>query len=331
MSAKNKIRQIKPLDKKVKAPFISKEAFVFLSFLVFSTLLWFLYKTSHIQELKIEIPVSYTGIPNNVDIAGKLPKSLTVKFKDKGSTLFTYILKEELPPFRLDLSGMFASGSGRIALPTSKYEGRLLAKLKPTATQIRISPDTLVVVYSHLYKKTVPVKFAGTIRPAQQFMLTRGISLYPSMIEVYGNRQYLDTLQCIYTEPIRLKDVKDSIDNDFYLKAPRGIRLSQAKVNVHVAVEAFTEKMLEIPVASINVPGKYYLRTFPATVKVTCLVGISHFKTLQSEDIQAVVNYNSLAVNNTGKAKVEIYSQSPYLLSHHVVPETVDFLLETKK
>jgi hypothetical protein len=330
MSAVKKNGQI---IKKTKAPFPTKEAFVFLSFLVFSTLLWFLYKTSHIQELKVEVPVSYVGVPHDVELVGKLPQSVTVKFKDKGSVLFTYILNKKLPPFMVDLTGLFYAESGWITLPTSKYEGQIFSKLKSTATAtfIHIAPDTLMIAYCRLYKKMVPVRFYGYIQPAQQFMLTRGISLYPAQLEVYGNRHYLDTLKAIYTKPVVLKDIKNTIDAYFPLKVPRGIHLSREKVKVHAIVEAFTEKNLEIPITAVNVPDKYYLRTFPATVKIACIVGLSHFKSLQPEQIQVVVDYNKLTSNNAGKARVEVYSQSPDLLKYHLLPETVDYLLEVKK
>ncbi|GAT63294.1 CdaR family protein [Paludibacter jiangxiensis] len=330
MSAKKSIRQIKRLGKKAKAPFPTKEAFVFLSFLIFSTLLWFLYKVSHVQELKVKVPIEYVGIPNNVELVGKLPKTLNVQFKDKGSALFTYILKQELPPFKVDLTGQF-KGTGRISLPTNKYEGQIFYKLKPTATQIHIAPDSLIINYYSLYKKVVPVRFYGYIQPAQQFIITHGISVSPAFLEVYGNKQNLDTLKAIYTEPIHLKDVKDSVNSEFYLKVPRGIHLSQPRVKVHAAVEPFTEKTLEVPVTSINLPDQYLLRTFPATVKVICVVGISHFKTLTSESIQAVVNYNTLSRINAGKARIQVFSTSSDLIRYHVSPETVDFLLEIKK
>lgn len=331
MSAKKKIQQIKNIGKKVKAPFISKETFIFLSFLMFSALLWFLYKASHIQELKIEVPVQYAGIPKNIEIVSKLPKTLTVKFKDKGSALFTYLITKDLPPFTIDLTGSFTSTSGRIKLATAKYENIIFSTLKPTATQIHITPDTLRISYYHLYKKTVQVRLCGSIQPAQQYILSGTITLSPSVIEVYGNKKHLDTLQAIYTESLLLKDIRDSVNMRLNLKTPTGIHLSQSAVNIHAPVESFTEKTLDIPVTGINVPDKYLLRTFPATVKVICQVGISHFKTLQPEDVRAVVDYNSLTSNNSGRARIVIFSESAFLLKHRVAPDMVDFLLEVKK
>lgn len=330
MSANKPTQQIKRFVKRARAPFPTKEAFVFLSFLIFSTLLWFLYKASHLQDLKVTVPIQYVGIPNNIEIVNKLPKTLTVHFKDKGTALFTYILNPDLPPFKVDLTGQF-TGSGRISLPTSKYEGQIFTQLKPTASQIHITPDSLLIAYYSLYKKTVPVRFYGSILPAQQYILTHGISVYPNRMEVYGDKKSLDTLQAVYTEPIRLKEVKDSVDAEFYLKTIRGIHLSQPKIKVHAAVELFTEKVLEIPVTSINVPEQYLLRTFPATVRVMCIVGMSHFKTLTPANIQAVINYKTLTQLNTGKAKVEVFATSSDLIRYHVSPASVDFLLEQKK
>jgi len=330
MSAPKAIKQIVSFSKKAKAPFPTKEAFVFLSFLILSTLLWFLHKMSHVQELKAEVPIEYVGIPNNVEIIGGLSKTLSVRFKDKGSSLFSYVLKNDLPPFKIDLTGRFL-GNGRIVLPTSMYEGLMSSSLKSSATQIHISPDTLIITYTGLYKKKVPVRFFGSILPAQQYILTHGIAVYPPMIDVFGSKKTMDTLSAIYTQLITLKDVKDSVDADYNLKIPKGLHLAHSKVRVHAAVEAFTEKVLDVPVIGINVPEQFILRAFPATVKVVCLVGVSHFKDLKTEDIQAVINYNSLAKNNAGKAKITVFSSSTSLINYHISPETVDYLLETKK
>jgi hypothetical protein len=330
MSAKKAIKQIVSFSKKAKAPFPTKEAFVFLSFLILSTLLWFLQKMSHIQELKADVPIEYVGIPNNVEIIGNLPKTLTVRFKDKGSSLFSYVLRRDLPPFTVNLTDRF-TGSGRIILPTVMYENSIFSTLKSSASQIHISPDTLIIKYERLYKKKIPVRFYGSIQPAQQYAMTRGVSIDPSWIEVYGPKKIIDTLSVIYTRPIILEDVKDSVYGWYKLNIFKGLHASQTKVHVHATVEAFTEKTLEVPVVGINVPEEFLLRTFPATVKVVCLVSVSHFKELGNDDIQVVIDYNTLMKGNNGKVKPKVYCSSAPLIHYHTSPETVDFLLETKK
>jgi hypothetical protein len=330
MSAKRIIRQMIGYGKKAKAPFPTKEAFVFLCFFIFSTLLWLLNKVSHVQELKMKVPVEFVGIPANVDITGGLPSAFIVKFKDKGTAAFAYIFRNELPPLRINLAGRF-NGSGRVVIATSVFESIVGKTLKPTATQIRILPDSVVLTYATLYHKIVPVRFDGSFKTARQHIITNGIALSPASVEVYGPKGILDTLSSVSTEWIELQNIKDSVDVTCNIAPQKGLHFIPSKVAVHAAVELFTEKTLEVAVNSINVPENYLLRTFPARVKVICLVGVSHFNSLKAEDIQAVVDYNLLNRNNADKAKVAVFSSSKALIHYHLSPDMVDVLLEQKK
>ncbi len=329
MSANYLKKQIIRLSKKAKASFITKEVFVFLLFFILSTLMWFLYKTSQWQEVHLNVPVVYQGIPADVQMDESLPTHLIATFKDKGSSLFFYMLGQKLPPITIDLSHHF-SANGKIFLLTHYYEKEVFSHLRSSAGSLSLSPDTLVVSYTKLYAKRLPVRFSGNIQLARQFMLSDSIQLIPNEVAVFGSKSALDTMTAVYTAPLFLKDIKDSINMKCQLRVPATLRVDPPFVILQAFVEPFTEKSIEVPIVAINMPKNLLLRTFPASVKVVCLVGISHFNQLKADDLRVVVDYNMLPQKENRKARVTLLAPESVLKHCRVIPESVDYLLETK-
>ncbi len=329
MSANHLKKQIVRLSRKAKASFITKEVFVFLLFFILSTLLWFLYKTSQWQEVHLDVPVVYKGIPADVQVDETLPTHLIATFKDKGSSLFFYMLGQKLPSITIDLSHHFYT-NGKILLFTHYYEKEVFSHLRSSAGSLSLSPDTLVVSYTKLYAKRLPVRFSGNIQLARQFMLSDSIQLIPNEVAVFGSKSILDTMTAIYTDPFFLKNVKDSINMKCQLHVPASLRVDPSSVILQALVEPFTEKSIEVPIVAINMPKNLLLRTFPASVKVVCLVGISHFNQLKADDLRAVVDYNLLPKKVNLKANVTLLAPESVLKHSRVIPESVDYLLETK-
>jgi hypothetical protein len=330
MSAIQIKKQIVRLSKKAKASFITKEVFVFLLFFILSTLLWFLYKTSQLQEVRLNVPIIYQGIPSDVKIDETLPSHLIATFKDKGSSLFFYMLRRTLPPITIDLSNHFATKGEKFFLLTRYYEKEVSSHLRSSVESLFLSPDTLFVSYNKLYVKRLPVRFSGNIQFARQFMLSDSIQLIPDVVAVFGSKAALDTMNAVYTEPLMLNDVKDSLNVKCRLHIPSSLRVVPSVVMLHALVEPFTEKSIEVPVEAINMPQNLILRTFPAFVKVICLVGISHFNELNADDLRVVVDYNMLPGKRTHKANVTLLAPVSVLNHSRVTPESVDYLLESK-
>lgn len=331
MSASRFKKQIIRLSKKAKTSFKTKEVLVFLLFYILSTLLWFLYKTSQLQEVHLDVPIVYKGIPSNVEIDGSLPSHLVAVFKDKGSSLFFYLLGEKLPPVTIDVSNRFVASNEKIAVLTRYYEKEVSSHLRSSAGSLFLMPDTLVISYTKLYAKRLPVRFSGNIQLARQYILSDSLRMMPDEVAAFGPKKILDTMQAIYTKPISLLNVQDSTDVKCQLFIPPLVHVDPPMAVLHLCVEPFTEKILEIPIQGINMPQNLILRTFPATVKVVCLVGISHFNDLMAKDFKAIVDYNTLDTKTSRKATVTLTGPASFISNCHIVPESVDYLLEPKQ
>lgn len=328
MTANKFKKQIIRWSKKAKASFNAKEVFVFLLFYLLSTLMWFFYKTSHFQEVRLEIPVVYSGIPSNIQINNKIPDHLTVTFKDKGSPLLSYLFHQKLNPLHINLSKQFDTDHHTYIL-TNAFEKKIRAQLHSSVGMVTLSPDTIVIDFTKLYVKQLPVLFSGSIEPAQQYMLTDSIQLFPNKIAVFGQRQTLDTMHAIYTQSVRFTNIRDTLNVECKLNIPQSIRVDIPVVKLKANVEPFTEKKMDIPIEPINLPKNLNLRTFPASVTIICLVGISHFNEINKNDYHAFIDYKSLNPQKDKKATVQITGPMMKVKHCQVVPETVDYLLES--
>ena len=87
MSEESEIKRKNDFFRKIKNLLISKDALVFLLFLVLSGTFWFVQSLDKQRETTLKIPVDYMGIPEDVELENKLPQRIEIKVRDEGLTL----------------------------------------------------------------------------------------------------------------------------------------------------------------------------------------------------------------------------------------------------
>lgn len=318
------------LLKKIKTSLFSREVLIFLFFVVLSSVLWLLHSLSKATEIKIIVPVSYSGIPENVELIEQLPSSINVRVKDIGSNLASYIFYKAKKPINFNLRKKFSTTDKQIFLSPKDLRRKVLSYIDPTATILEINPDTVFIKYVRLYKKNLPVKIAGKVTLAQQYMLSNAITITPSHISVYGRKSILDTMQYVYTEKLNLEGIKDTLTKDVDIQKKSKLKYSTSSITLFVPVEMYTEKIVDIPIAVKNVPPRIQVKTFPSFAKVTCKIGLSRFNLLSAKDFDISVDYHELIKNKTGRQKLNVHSSAEYISDFQVAPQEVEFILENK-
>jgi YbbR domain-containing protein len=183
--------------------------------------------------------------------------------------------------------------------------------------------------YEKLDTREIPVLADLSLDLEQQYMLNDEVRIEPNEITVFAPKRILDTLQNIYTEPVRLKKVKDSMLVAAKLKPVKDVRFSTTNVNLRINVEMFTEKQVQIPVTIINCPRDVTIKTFPGIVDARCNVGFSYFNSVTMNDIQAIFDYRDIQKND-GAVKIKLTSRStvPHVSNIQLSPEEVEFIIE---
>lgn len=303
------------------------EILTFLLFLFIATLFWFLENSQTVNETVISYPVKYKPLPESVTITSELIPSVQVTVRDKGMHLYGYHFQRKSHPLEIDLmSWKTPEGVGRI--PLSRYEGALSQALKPEAQILRIQPDSLRVYYVEKESRDVPVRLNAVIGLAPQYMQAGQAVLSPPAVKVFAPHAILDTLQVVETVATVFKELNDTTTSMMQLKSIEGVRFNPEQVEVFIPVEAYTEASFEVPVVGLNLPDGITLRTFPARVKVSFLVGVSQYAAISADDFELSIDYQRL-LQHPGELQPIVLSKSPSHISRiRISPQQADCLIE---
>ena len=133
-----------------------------------------------------------------------------------------------------------------------------------------------------------------------------------------------------YTQALNFEDVADTVRRRVNLADVRGAKFIPSFDDVTLLVDIYAEKSVEVPIRGINFPPDKVLRTFPSKVQVTFQVGLSHFKSITSEDFFIGVTYESLLNNKGEKCPVNLKSIPRYVNHVRLNPKEVDYLIEQR-
>ena len=315
--------------RKIKSLLVSKEALIFLLFLVLSGAFWFVQSLDKQRETTLRIPVDYMAIPADVEIENKLPDRIEIKVRDEGLTLMKYSSRNTVP-LALDLERVYFA-KGKIVISTDQLKNRISRYVLPTTAVLQIKPDSIVVLYHKLSSITLPIRLNGEVKLSSQYVLSDSMQIEPSTVKIFGPKNLVDTMKAVYTEKLDIKSLSDTTFIKAKLEKPKqGIRYAFNDVNVGIFVEMFTENKFEMPVTVINAPDNMNVRIFPPTVHVTYNVGLSNFNKVRENDIKVVFDFKEAKDQEKRRYQLQVIEDSPYISNIRVSPERVEFLLEEK-
>jgi len=195
-----------------------------------------------------------------------------------------------------------------------------------------IAPDSLFFNFTRVRKKKVSVqeniKYSPTMY-ARQYMLSGRPKIEPDSIEITGPTFMLDTIKTILTEEIILKNEDDTVIKSIHLAKPYNkISYPLSKVKVLIPIDRYTESEFEVPINTINVPEKYSIKTFPATIHIRYLITLSNFNKVSPASIFAYVDYNSIDPDMNSRLRVKLDSLPSFVHEVKIKPVYVEFLIE---
>ena len=328
MADSSGIKFLKYYLQKLKSFFLLKDILSFLLFLALSSGFWFVHSLGKEHEITLKVPIRFIGLPLNYAITNTPPTEISINLKDQGLRLFDYSVKRHIPLI-IDLKQNLRQ-KGEILITSDQLSTRInhYLRLQPTTIVSEVHPDSLFIQYEKLVTKKLPVKLNARIELTHQYMLSNKIQLYPESVTVFGPKKILEKLKYVSTEFKELKNLSDTTYYKSQLKPINHVRFSSQFIKVSVFVEPFTERKVQVPITALNCPGNLSIRTFPAFVNATYIVGLSQFNALSPSDIQVYLDYNDLKDLKTSKWKLNIKNNSPNISNIRISPQEVEFILE---
>ena len=166
--------------KKIRAFVFSKDALIFLLFVLAAAVMWYGHAISTEREATLHVPVRYSGIPHDVYFEPELPDQLDITIRDAGRRLIAQ--SEDMPVLTFDLSDQIKGSAGKIHIAQEQIIQKLPTSLQGSGTtkMISISPEYIEGTYTERYterKFTLPVE---TRKVPAGYKLV----IFPTMVEV---------------------------------------------------------------------------------------------------------------------------------------------------
>jgi len=325
----------KAIEKKFSDLRTDNKTVVLIICLLVSTLFWFLKALNDEYSTEVEFPIVFTNVPKNYALYGDTPDRLKATIEDAGFTIIRYKFSFVFSSLKFDVSKHFEQNlssevDGTIELRQAALINGIESELLSTTKIINIFPDNITISYSKLQEKRLPIKVLADISTEQQHIVNGPITTVPDSLLVIGNSRLLEETEAIYTHPVKANSLEDSLVKNVSLETVEGLKFDRKRVKLIIPVEAFTEKLLEVPVVGRGFPDSLDIRTFPGVVKVSCICGLSVYNKVHQHNFVCYINYEDVKLKNNGHTEVHVESNSEYAQRVMIRPTLVDYLIEKK-
>lgn len=306
----------------------SKDILTFLLFVALSFLFWMMQSLGEDMNTVYRIPIKYTNIPDNTIITCDLPTSVTVHLRDEGAVLMNYTL-EGIPAFEVDFR-QYANDRNAFILTSEEIKSLISKNLRNTTNLTSLSLDTLAVYYTQAPGKKVKVRIEGSVTTVPQCIISGKIQSDVDSVQVYAPEYLLNTITSVETDSFAFKDLSQTLTQTVSLHRTKGVKIVPHQVKLTVPVEELTSKSIPVSVSVVNQPRNVNLLTFPATVRVDCMVPVSRFSQISAQDVSVSVDYNETR-NAPEKLPLKITRTPGAAYYVKVVPDSVEYILEQKR
>jgi len=305
----------------------NKEFLIFLFFLMLSGTFWLVLTLNETYEREFLIPVRLVDVPKNVVITGDGEDTIRVTIRDKGYALATYMFSDMLRPIEVNFKN-YAKTEGRGSFPSADMKKQLEQRLYGGSKVTAIKPERFEFFFNYGLNKRVPIKLLGKITPGESYYIAK-TKFSPDSITIYASESILDSIKYVFTEPLQLSDVTDTITENVNIRKMLGVKCLPAVVDVSIYPDVLTEESIDgVPVQCLNMPVGKVLRTFPAKVKVRFVAGASRIRLFRPEDFIVVADYREIYQNPSDKCNLYLQS-APHGVSRATLEtKQVDYLIE---
>jgi len=315
---------------KVKAFFLQtrwKETVIFLLFILLAFGFWLLQNLQREYEMEFFIPVHYVNMPPEMVSMNNYPQEIGVKVRDKGTVLINYSWFRSFNPLEINLKDIRAEGELQVTRRT--IETCVSKQLLSSSSFVSTDPQEFTIVYEKMRHKDVPVQLDLVLSLEPGYQILDSMIVVPEKVRIYAGNNKLDSVKSVKTEYAELKKANQTQTIRLKLQHISGIYMDPAEVTVTVPIEEFTEKRIRLDIQCTDVPAKYTLRTFPASVELVCNVPISRFRDLKETDFEINIPFQEYVnKHSTGKLTLHLTKQPSWIAQPVIIPDVIEFIIE---
>jgi hypothetical protein len=302
-----------------------KKLQVLLVCLVLSSFIWLTRELSKDASTAIQVQIELVDLQDSLVVVSANVTSLEVSLNSSGFELFGKHLKQ-LEPLQLRLKQVLHSG--QVEYSEAQLKSLLQQHVGGEATVISFVPDELVIEVDKKVTRTVNVFPVLEVKTAKNCFVSGLPVVTPLAVNVTGARSILDTMQFVYTNPVRTKILESDHQAEVSLNLPSNVGSDQHDVTVDINVDQWTEKTLTIPISKPPLEDGLTMRTYPDSVAVTFQVGLKDFNTITPAQFKAdVVLKDASELQKAYKLPLHLSNQPSSIRNITFSPPEVEFIL----
>lgn len=291
---------IKKLKSKLITSIKNKRINVFLLFLIISFGTLILMKLSKTYTNTISFQINKINIPEDKVVFNDEGNVLNISIKTHGFNLLKYYFNK--PKIDLNFSKNITKTDSFYVWNNSSAYSDVIAQFDKNVEIVNIIPDTLRFRYDVNTIKMIPIKLNVNIDYAIGYDLIDSFKIIPDSIKLIGPEALVSQIDFIETDTLRLKDIKNNIENSVKLKLPEkqtNLFFSTNQITFQANIGKFTEGNLKIPVHIINVPKTISLKYFPKKVNVSYYTSLENYKSISVEDFKIECDFSEINEKQT--------------------------------
>lgn len=316
------IRNQRLFKLKIKLPEIQEDRRVLLICFGIALVFWILVKLSQTYRLAREV-VFDIQIPEGKALATPLPGNAQAIVEGSGWSLLFEVLAQDQLTLRFDLLKQEATVPGVVPLRDPVMKALTSSDLHI----VSINYESLSLKMENRISRRVPVALRHRLTFAPEYDLQNDIRIQPDSVTVSGPASAILALVNWPTDTLRLQQLAAPVNAKVQLaQPPIGSELSVGEVFAEVSVEQFTEKSLFVPL-SIP-PLRDSIKFFPDRIKITCVVGLSHYDKLEAADFEIKADLSDIHPNQLKNTVPIALTRQPDFVRHvFFSPQAVEFFI----
>ncbi|MFT4679072.1 MAG: hypothetical protein ACI84C_000815 [Flavobacteriales bacterium] len=302
---------------------------VFLICLLVSAFIWFMRALSDDYSHQEAIPVKVVGLRPDFTVGNDIPTHIELSLNSHGFGMIGEALSKGIDTLRIDLGHISAGGQYTMSPQKIKFAAEQMFGNDMEITQF--NPESFQVTVVKKMTKKVRIEPIVNVEVEENFFLRKDAFAIPDSIVIQGSESALQQITSIQTEPLSLTSISRSDTLTAQLTSPPGVKLPYEQVEVVIPVDEYTEKSIILPINLPEVGSEYYLKTFPDSVKVTFLVGLKEYESVQASMFKASVDPGDLSKIESAYKLPIVLTRQPESISQILLsPGRVEFVLLAK-
>lgn len=186
--------------------------------------------------------------------------------------------------------------------------------------------DTLFFNFQSVDFKKVPVHPVYSVAYRTQYMNVGDMQVDPDSVTLYGDPFRLESIDRVYTKPIKRSDLDTDIQGIVPLEKIRNVRMSDTEVHYSLDVTRFVEMKLKVPVSVVNLPKDKEMVILPSNVELS--VKCAYPPSADLEDgLEIYVDYDDFLDSISGKCPVKMAVIPKNVIGYDIEPMYVECIV----